>query len=643
MNAIRKYIFLSIFASLPFTGGGLFAQSASEGVFKLKTLPSSNQSIKAPEAKDKMHIGYCTTEASRGLIAQITGSHKYHAAAYFPSDVLNKYVGDKIESIEFAISPKRGNLVEYFICTDLKDMQGTTLAQGASTTYKEGWNKMSFKNPVTIKKNMNLYIGYILYLEDGEDYDCLLFDESRYAVPGGNWYGYDMNWFSNTNGIGKNICIRAVVSGNTIPNNDVSLMKLTSDDGGEYVEQNKPKSYIAYIQNNGTTPVNSLTVTVSAKGLQSKEVVLNGFNVPNNEPQKIKLDNISIPAEGNFTASFTITKVNGATDPDMKDNSAERKGFSFKEGTGPVERSVLFEEFTSEGYNECTTADEVYTDILGSREDVVRVKHHLDYKQHKDQFRIPEETEYEQLYGKSKTFVPAIAVDRIIVSGLEDPGPAYFIADGEAVTKLVDLAKNVYSFVTLKAEPKVNGMQMNVKVSGHAGTNEMPLQTDLRLTTWLVEDGISSKQQQGKDTYIQNGVLRAVLSSNAWGDALDISKYDFEKTYSVKIKPDWNIKNMRIVSFVNNYNEDVEKRTIYNTTQAPCVDPTGITSHTMTTNDKAFYVVNGKILMSKGWKLAGIYDISGRSVNVNLLKDGLYILKATNGKDTITQKVCITH
>ena len=100
---------------------------------------------------------------------------------------------------------------------------------------------------------------------------------------------------------------------------------------------------------------------------------------------------------------------------------------------------------------------------------------------------------------------------------------------------------------------------------------------------------------------------------------------------------------MRIVSFVNNYNEDVEKRTIYNTTQAPCVDPTGITSHTMTTNDKAFYVVNGKILMSKGWKLAGIYDISGRSVNVNLLKDGFYILKATNGKDTITQKVCITH
>ena len=332
MNSFRKYIFLLSLASLPFTGGGLFAQTANESLFKLGPL-SSNQSLKAPSSNEKMRIGYSTPEVSRGLIAQITGSHTYHAAVYFPAELLNKYVGDKIESIEFAIAPKRGHMVEYFICSDLKNMKETTLAQGATTNYKEGWNKMSFNKPVTIKKNMNLYIGYILYLNDGEDYDCLLFDQSLYAVTGRNWYGYDMNWFNNTTGIDKNICIRAVVSGNTVPNNDISLMKLTSEDGGEYVEQNKPKSYIAYIQNNGITPINSLTLTVSAKGLQSKEVVLNGFDVPNNTPQQVRLDNISIPAEGNFTATFTVTKVNGVTDPDIADNSAERKGYSIKEGS----------------------------------------------------------------------------------------------------------------------------------------------------------------------------------------------------------------------------------------------------------------------------------------------------------------------
>lgn len=53
MNAIRKYIFLSFLASLPFTGGGLFAQTANEGTFKLRALKSSNQSRTASESKEK--------------------------------------------------------------------------------------------------------------------------------------------------------------------------------------------------------------------------------------------------------------------------------------------------------------------------------------------------------------------------------------------------------------------------------------------------------------------------------------------------------------------------------------------------------------------------------------------------------------
>ena len=100
---------------------------------------------------------------------------------------------------------------------------------------------------------------------------------------------------------------------------------------------------------------------------------------------------------------------------------------------------------------------------------------------------------------------------------------------------------------------------------------------------------------------------------------------------------------MRVVSFVNNYDMNVERRTIYNTTQAPCMDPTGIYEQPTTANGNILSVVNGKILMSKGWQLVNVYDISGRSVNANLLKDGFYILKATNGKATVTQKICITH
>ena len=643
MNSIRKSIFLLSLASLPIIGGDLFAQTVNDNLFKLAPLPSSMQQIAAPSASENIHIGYCTTEPSRGLIAKITGEHSYHAAVFFPSELLDKYVGDKIDSIEFAISPKRGRMVEYFVCTDLKNQSGTTLAQGASSSYQEGWNKKKFNKSVLIKKGMSLYVGYILHLNADEDYDCLLFDKSPYSLSGKNWYGYDGNWFSNTAAIGKNICIRAVVSGKTVPNNDIALINLTSEDGGEYVEQNSPKSYVAHIQNNGLTPITSLSLVVSAKGTQSEEVRLDGFNIPNNVPQKITLNNISVPVEGNFVASFTVTKANDAADPDMADNTVQRKGFSIKQGTAPVERTVLFEEFTSEGYDGCIKADSVYSKELDPRKDIIRVKHHLNYKKHQDQFRISEDANYEELYNTSKTFVPAICVDRIAISGLEDPGPAYFVSEGETVSKMIELAKGVYSFITLKAEPQVtsDGKHIDIKIAGHAGTNEMPLQTDLRLTTWLVEDSIKSTKQEGSTTYVQNGVIRSVLSSSAWGDALDISGYDFEKTYSVNVKPEWNLKNLRVVSFVSNYNANVLQRAIYNSTQASCYTPAGIEDIGSDTNGKVVSVVDGRLTVSHGYSLMGVYDMSGRKVSADQLGYGLYVVKATNGKNVITQKISI--
>lgn len=641
MNCIRKFIFLLSLTSLPVIGGDLFAQTGNKEIFSLSPVSVSGQeSNMQTDANSNMRLGYCTTEYSVGLIAQISGSHSYHAAVQFPKEILNKYIGNKIDSIEFAIKPKRGNMAEIFVCTNLKDMVGTTLTKGVSFSYQEGWNKIKFNTPVTIKKDMNLYIGYVLHLNDGEDYDCLLFDKGAYSVPGKNWYGYDGQWFNNTAGINKNICIRAVISGNKVPDNDISLMKLSQADGGQYVEQNKPKRYTAYIQNNGKKHVNSISVVVSSKGVNTAEFMIDGLDVPNNEPQKIDLDNISIPVEGNYTATFTITKVNGVTDPDDSDNMAEDKGFSIKEGTGPVERTVLFEEFTSEGFDGCAKADSVYSKALENRNDIIRVKHHRNYQSHNDQFVIPEDADYTELYGNSNIFVPAVCVDRLIVSGLEDPGPAYFIDEEQMLNQFFNLAKGIYSFVSLGVEPTITDNNLEVKINGHAGTNEMPLQTDLRLVTWLVEDSIVSTQQAGKDRFIQNGVLRKVLSNSAWGDALDISGYDFKKTYSVALKPEWNVNNLRVVSFVGNYDPSSANRIVYNTAQALCKAPTGIT-HTGANNDNYIYIIGNSLFAADGYKLAGTYDLSGRSVPADNLSQGIYVVKVTDGNRVFTQKICI--
>lgn len=625
MKNLRNSAFLLSLASLSLIGGDLFAQS------------------------DNVRLGYCTTSYSRGLIAQgQTGSHIYQAAIKFTPDLLDKYEGDKIDSIEFAIKPMRGQMASVFVCTDLNNLKKTTLASANASGYDEGWNKVALRKPVTIKKGMTLYIGYQILIGDGEAYDCLLFDESTYAVDGKNWYGLDDQWFNNTTGIDRNLCIRAVVSGEKFPENDVTLMKLDPVNGSDYVQQNMPQAYYAYVQNNGRTPITSLTLSATAETAsghkQTTESSYDNIEIPNNEPTRILLDDVSIPVEGNFTSTFSVTQVNGTSDPYPDDNSTQRAGYSIKEGTSSVARNILFEEFTSEGYEECPLADEMHSKVIGERDNdnIIWVKHHRNYGNYKDKFVIGEDTDYGELYGTSRPFVPASCFDRLVISGMEDSGPAYYVPYEEYMTELFNLAGSQPSFISLNVTPELDGSTLNVTVAGHAGTNEMPMQTDLRLTTWLVEDSIATATQLGADDYVQNGVIRKVLSGSAWGDKLDISAYDFEKKYTVDVDPEWTAKNLRVVSFVSNYDSDALKRRVYNTAQAGSKAATGIASVSGNIDGRhAFSVVGGTIMANEGFSIVDVCDVAGRKVPASGLGTGLYIVRATDGQHVYTRKVSI--
>lgn len=633
MKSFRNSIFLLALTSLPLTGADLFAQSA-EG---------------------NMRLGYCTSEFSSAIVLQGENNVSIgQGAVYFTSDLLNKYVGDKITSVEFAVKPRRGRLASVFVCDHINYIQNTLRASGSTTEYEEGWNTVKLDKPVTIVKDMNLYVGYQIMLDQGEPCDFVLFDQSQYAVPDNNLYGYNNgtdNWYDNTDGINHNVCVRAVIEGDNSPENDLSLIKISPVDGSDYVTQNAPKSYYAYVQNNGKTPVTSLSMTVNSttsKQTLSTQKTFDGFEIPNNEPQRILLEGLTIPVEGNVTNEFTISKVNGNDDPYTDNNTISRIGYSVKEGSEAVPRKVLFEEFVSEGYDNIPAADEMYTNVFNERDDkddFVWVKHHRNYGSLEDQFVIGEDADFAELYGKAKKpFVPAVCIDRLSITGMDDPGPAYFVDYEEQTDALLSLAKTQLSFVTLNIDNKLEGNKLGVKVYGHAGVNEMPLQDDLRLNTWLVEDNVVSTEQEGAtgNSYVQNGVLRKVLSSNAWGDNLDISNYDFEKSYTVDLQEGWNPQNMRVVTFVSNYNTDALKRRVYNTQQLACTETTGIASAT-TDSSRPFSLVGGVLFANKGFSIVEVTDVAGRQVNPSSLGAGLYLVKATDGTRVFTQKVIVKH
>ena len=140
MKSFRNSLFLLALTSLPLTGADLFAQSAD----------------------DTMRLGYCTTEYSSGLILQgVEGPGIYQAAAYFTSDLLDKYEGDKITAVEFAVKPKRGSEAKVFVCNHINYISTTTLGSGSTTDYAEGWNTVKLTKPVTIYKGIDLSLIHI--------------------------------------------------------------------------------------------------------------------------------------------------------------------------------------------------------------------------------------------------------------------------------------------------------------------------------------------------------------------------------------------------------------------------------------------------------------------------------------------------
>ena len=184
-----------------------------------------------------------------------------------------------------------------------------------------------------------------------------------------------------------------------------------------------------------------------------------------------------------------------------------------------------------------------------------------------------------------------------------------------------------------------------MRIKGHAGVNEMPLQNSLRMTTWLVEDSIPTTTQKGcpEPQFIQNGVIRAVLSEEGiWGDPIDITNYDFERSYTADLDPSWNRKHLRVVSFVSNWDENnVRNRSVYNTNQAPVLDLTAIDDLANEPLQPRVEVLESTLATTNGARIVGVYDMSGREVSATQLSKGVYIVKVTNGSVTATQKVFI--
>lgn len=677
MRNNRNKLFLLSIASLPLFGGDLFGMTGTplmpspQAVITKATVTKKDAGMRLGPSETYKSIGkYCIPVSQ--VEEDTPASHTMCQAIRLPASLLNKYVGCKIDSIEVVLgartgnglSPddeavegvKRGNGLTAFVCKDLdKLIEGDVLTSVSTQDYASGYNKFKFNNSVTIEKDQDLYLGYYIILNPGENLDAVAFDDPivmGYSGEKGNSFlALDFRWQSNSsfpmavNGqpYYMNAAIRGIASGDKFPDGDVGLISLSSGND-YYVECNSPATYQAKIRNYSPETVKSMEFSVSVNGKESDSVVLNDLNVPSHEITTIDVPGVKINHEGNLDVKLTVKKVNGVDDSDVADNEMTSSSFAYREGGQILRRNVLLEQFTSEGYSEAEFVDESYKEFLADQSNVIWVKHHVKTgKGFVDQFVTDFEKKYVSLYGGASTFFPAACFDRMKFLGMEDPGPAYFVESNVAFEAMLGNVNMIPSFAELNVRPKHNEADntITVKVNLNTQANVMPGQTDLRLTTWLVEDGIVSTEQKGvSGEYIQDGVIRAVLSEDVWGDKVDISSYSASKEYSIAVDPKWNLANMRVVSFLSNYDPTNKVYQLYNSRESKVQVSSGISSVVLTP-DSMVTVTDGNVEAINGNTLVGVHDLSGRSFTGKNLPKGMYIVTVSDGKQQSAVKVVV--
>lgn len=677
MSNNRNKLFLLSIASLPLFGGDLFGMTgtplmpAPQAVITKATVTKKDAGMRLGPSETYTNLGKYRIPVSQ-IQEDTPMSHTMCQAIRLPASLLNKYVGCKIDSIEVVLGArtgtglaatdvavegvKRGNGLTAFVCKDLeKVIEGDVLTSVSTQDYASGYNKFKFNNSVTIEKDQDLYLGYYINLNPGENLDAIAFDDPLvmgYSGEKGNSFlAVDFYWQSNSgypmavNGqtYYMNAAIRGIASGDKFPDGDVGLISLSSGND-YYVECNSPATYQAKLRNYSPETVKSMEFSVSVNGKESDNVVLNDLNVPSHEITTIDVPGVKINQEGNLDVKLTVKKVNGVDDSDVADNEMTSSSFAYREGGQILRRNVLLEQFTSEGYKDADFVNESYKGFLADQSNVIWVKHHVKTSLgFVDQFVTDFEKKYVALYGGATTFFPAACFDRMKFLGMQDPGPAYFVESNVAFETMLGNVNLIPSFAELNVRPKHNEADNTItaKVNVNTQANVMPGQTDLRLTTWLVEDGIVSTEQKGvSGEYIQDGVIRAVLSEDVWGDKVDISSYSASKEYSIAVDPKWNLANMRVVSFLSNYDPSNKVYQLYNSRESKVQVSSGISSAVLNPGSMVT-VTDGNVEAINGNTLVGVHDLSGRSFTGKNLPKGMYIVTVSDGKQQSAVKVVV--
>ncbi len=347
------------------------------------------------------------------------------------------------------------------------------------------------------------------------------------------------------------------------------------------------------VQNNGKNDAKGYVITYTVNGTKKTHTV--DTDLASGKSENFELTFISLLTDKTSQAlpiTVSVSFADNTEDESLADNSKELQYGIYEESF--AKQTVLLEEFTSESCGWCPYgAYRIQTAIQESNysDDVIWICHHEGYGV--DWLTIDESTEYTALFGGS-TFAPAWMINRNQKYSDENYA-AFSIPEISDIQDILGQAIQSACFVKVDVNNTYAEGALNINVNVQKSSDFDIQCPNPRLTVFIVEDSIPSKRQKSYNNNsisFHHNAIRNVVS-NIWGDKINWSDDTYEQAYHFDIPSDYNIGNIKVIAFVHEFDEDVNKRRIFNTGISQVELPININKISIN-NDSSDFIYNLK-------------------------------------------------
>lgn len=555
---------------------------------------SEPSKIKLEEGEKIM--GFYTTDELPKTTMGFGEIGEYAIGTSFPTDIIGKYATREITKVRFGLGEAFGTSIFSIYEMDENEKLTNLVYTSPEIETVTGWNEITLASPITIKKNTRYFFTYT-YKEIKQNQYSILSDIGLFpekARDGGMWAKFGDDWYKQKTSFG-NLVVQAIVKGGDFIDHDLAINNLKTTG---YVKKGGKADFTLQLENWGNKLPESYELAVTIDGqaveadiqkpatLKATQEVAGTFTFPTD------LEGVSHKLE------LSIASINGIKPTENISDDVATTDFKVYSKSLDRQKSVV-ELFTSQYCPYCPGGSKIVSAATAKRNDIAIVAVHLDMGyQAQDKFTIAAGNELAT--ALSNGYLPGMAINRYYIDNpVINKYKAITIhpaaAGGDTEEEAAENLSKLFDEINMNATPAFANVNINtiydeatrnldITVSGNATNEAKELYgPNTTLTILLTEDNLKALQMDGGQmdkSYIHNNVLRAVVTKETAGDAINwIDETNYSNTFNITLNADWIPQNMNVIAYITpsfNKINDIKNLSVSNANKVAVTSPAGI-------------------------------------------------------------------